>query len=68
MNKQCEGKQTSCRLISRDLNIVPAAYIYIIKIICCIKRNKENLAQNVEVYNSDIQKYLIKEKCSECGN
>jgi len=38
---------------------VTVAAIYIFEIVCCIEKDKENLAQIIEVHNYDRQKYWI---------
>jgi hypothetical protein len=41
----------SCRQISKDLNILPVAYKYIVEVICHITLYIEKLERNTEIYN-----------------
>jgi hypothetical protein len=58
------GRPTFYRLIFQDSNMVSVAAIYIFEIVCCIKKDKENLDKIVEVHSYDRQKCWTTIVCS----
>jgi hypothetical protein len=45
------GRDTSCRVLFKTLNILPLTCLYIMEIICCIKMNVGMLEQNSVRHN-----------------
>jgi hypothetical protein len=55
------SKQASCWQIFYNFTILPVASIYILEIVCCIRKYKETLVQNVQIlkYNEQKTFYLL---------
>jgi hypothetical protein len=47
----CVSKHTSCRQIFKDGNILTVASLYILEVVCYIKKYKDSLEQNVHSHN-----------------
>jgi hypothetical protein len=45
------GRHASCRNLFKDLNIRPLPYLYISKVVCCVKLSMEKMKYNEEVHD-----------------
>jgi hypothetical protein len=52
------NKHMSCRQMFRDYNILTVVCLYILEIICYIKKYKDSLEQNVQFHNCNTQRKL----------
>jgi hypothetical protein len=52
------SKHTSCRHIFKDCNILTVAWLYILEIVCYIKKYKDSLEQNIQFHDYDMQRKL----------
>jgi hypothetical protein len=48
----------SCRQIFKNYNILSVACLYILEIVCYVKKYKDSLEQNVQFRNYDMQRKL----------
>jgi hypothetical protein len=52
------SKDVSCRQIFKDYNILMVACLYILEIVCYIKKYKDSLDQNVQFHNYNMPRKL----------
>jgi hypothetical protein len=52
------GTGTSCRRLLKDYKILTVAFLFVLEVICIIKKYKFSLEQNVHVYDYNTKKKL----------
>jgi len=46
------GRHTSCRILFKDLNILPLSCLYKSEVVYCVKSNMEKMKYNEEVHDN----------------
>jgi hypothetical protein len=52
------SKRTSCRQIFKDYNILTLSSLYILEVICFIKKYKDFMAKNLDIHNHNTGRKL----------
>jgi hypothetical protein len=52
------SKHTSCRQVFKDYNILSVTCLYILKIVCYIKKHKDSLEQSEQFHNYNMRRKL----------
>jgi hypothetical protein len=72
------SKYTSCRQVFKDYNILTVSSLYLLEVICFVKKHKESLEQNIHIHAHNMKKTgftcsvlqysSLQKKCSKYGN